>query len=84
MLASAQSVARNCSRRHDLAIDVSACIKVQYTYNLECQKNHNFTTSNLSVKLQLAQMLGMASLSLRDWFKPFSDEPLRIAHPYML
>ena len=33
---------------------------------------------------ELAQVLGMASLSLKDWFKPFSDEPSRIAHPYVL
>ena len=33
---------------------------------------------------ELAQMLGMASLSLKDWFKPFSDEPSRIVHPYVL
>jgi|SRR5690348_5440522 len=33
---------------------------------------------------ELAQVLGMSSLSLQDWFKPFSDEPSRIAHPYVL
>ncbi len=27
--------------------------------------------------------LGIASLSFHDWFKPFSDESSRIAHPYV-
>jgi hypothetical protein len=28
-------------------------------------------------------MLGMSSLAFADWFVPFSDEPSRIAHPYV-
>ena len=35
-------------------------------------------------EVELVQVLGMASLSLQDWFKPFSDEPSRTAHPYVL
>ena len=32
---------------------------------------------------EVGRMLGMSSLALDDWFKPFSDEPSRIAHPYV-
>jgi len=32
---------------------------------------------------EAAQELGMSSLAFNDWFKPFSDEPSRIAHPYV-
>jgi hypothetical protein len=28
-------------------------------------------------------MFGIASLAFNDWFKPFTDEPWRIAHPYV-
>ena len=31
----------------------------------------------------VGQMLGMSSLSFEDWFKPFSDDPSRIVHPYV-
>jgi len=33
---------------------------------------------------EAAQELGMSSLAFNDWFKPFSDEPSRIAHPYVI
>ena len=33
---------------------------------------------------EVAQMLGMSSLALNNWLKPFSDEPSRIAHPYVI
>ncbi len=33
---------------------------------------------------QVAQMMGMSSLAFADWFLPFSDEPSRRAHPYVL
>jgi hypothetical protein len=33
---------------------------------------------------QLAQTMGLPSLAFDDWFKPFSDEPSRTAHPYVL
>lgn len=32
----------------------------------------------------VAEMMGMTSLSFDDWFKPFSNEPERIAHPYVV
>ena len=32
---------------------------------------------------EVGQMMGMSSLAFDDWFKPFSDEPSRIAHPYV-
>jgi hypothetical protein len=31
---------------------------------------------------QLGQEMGMASLAFDNWFKPFSDEPSRVIHPY--
>jgi len=31
----------------------------------------------------VGQMLHMAPMSFEDWFKPFSDDPARMAHPYM-
>lgn len=33
---------------------------------------------------EVAQVLGMSSLAFHDWFLPFSDEPSRMAHPYVL
>ena len=33
---------------------------------------------------EAVQELGMSSLAFNDWFKPFSDEPSRIAHPYVI
>ncbi len=33
---------------------------------------------------EVAQVLGMSSLAFHDWFLPFSDEPSRRAHPYVL
>ena len=32
----------------------------------------------------VGQMLGMSSLAFDDWFKPFSGESSRIAHPYVV
>jgi len=32
----------------------------------------------------VGQVMGMSSLAFDDWFKPFSDEPSRIAHPYVV
>jgi hypothetical protein len=31
----------------------------------------------------VGQIAGISSLSFEDWFKPFSEEPERIAHPYV-
>jgi hypothetical protein len=31
---------------------------------------------------EAGRIAGMTSLSFQDWFRPFSDEPERIAHPY--
>lgn len=31
---------------------------------------------------EIAQDIGIFSLALKDWFKPFSDEPSRMPHPY--
>ncbi len=33
---------------------------------------------------ELAKVLGMSSLAFGDWFLPFSEEPSRVAHPYVL
>jgi len=33
---------------------------------------------------EIAQVLGMSSLAFGDWFLPFSEEPSRVAHPYVL
>ncbi len=33
---------------------------------------------------QVGQMMGISSLAFNDWFLPFSDEPSRIVHPYVL
>ncbi len=33
---------------------------------------------------EVGQELGMSSLALNDWFKPFSGESSRIAHPYVM
>jgi hypothetical protein len=33
---------------------------------------------------EVAQMLGLSSLALADWFLPFSDAPARVVHPYVL
>ena len=33
---------------------------------------------------EATQELGMSSLAFNDWFKPFSDEPSLIAHPYVI
>src|SRR5579859_3614684 len=33
---------------------------------------------------EVGQMLGMSSLAFDDWFKPFSGESSRIAHPYVV
>jgi hypothetical protein len=33
---------------------------------------------------EVAQVLGMSSLAFDDWFLPFSEEPSRVAHPYVL
>jgi hypothetical protein len=30
----------------------------------------------------VGQMVGILSLAFEDWFRPFSSEPSRIAHPY--
>jgi hypothetical protein len=35
-------------------------------------------------KDELNQELALSSLSFDDWFKPFSDEPDRTAHPYVV
>ncbi|HVB61021.1 MAG TPA: hypothetical protein VNE61_07500 [Ktedonobacteraceae bacterium] len=32
----------------------------------------------------IGQLTGMSSLRFDDWFVPFSDEPARTAHPYVL
>jgi hypothetical protein len=32
---------------------------------------------------EIASLLGMFSFTFDDWFKPFSDEPKWIAHPYV-
>jgi hypothetical protein len=32
----------------------------------------------------VGERLGMSSLAFDDWFKPFSEEPDRVAHPYVL
>jgi hypothetical protein len=33
---------------------------------------------------EVGQMMGMSSLAFDDWFVPFSDDPSRVAHPYVL
>ena len=35
-------------------------------------------------EVQIVQMRGISSLAIDDWFLPFSDEPSRIAHPYVI
>ncbi len=32
----------------------------------------------------IGEVLGITSLKIEDWFRPFSDESSRIAHPYVL
>ena len=32
---------------------------------------------------QVGQIMGISSLAFDHWFLPFSDEPARIAHPYV-
>jgi hypothetical protein len=32
----------------------------------------------------LAQQLGISSLAFKDWFTPFSDEPARTPHPFVV
>lgn len=34
-------------------------------------------------KAEVGQRPGMFSLAFDNWFKPFSDDPARIAHPYV-
>lgn len=33
---------------------------------------------------ELAQVMGISSLAFQDWFIPFSDEPSRTPHPYVI
>ena len=33
---------------------------------------------------EVAQLLGLSSLAIVDWFLPFSDAPSRVVHPYVL
>lgn len=33
---------------------------------------------------ELAQVMGISSLAFKDWFVPFSDEPSRTPHPYVV
>lgn len=33
---------------------------------------------------EVGQSLGMSSLAFSDWLKPFSDEPSRTPHPYVI
>jgi hypothetical protein len=33
---------------------------------------------------EVAQIMGISSLAFHDWFSPFSDEPSRTPHPYVL
>jgi hypothetical protein len=33
---------------------------------------------------EVAQIMGISSLAFRDWFSPFSDDPSRTPHPYVL
>ena len=33
---------------------------------------------------ELAKMMGISSLAFKDWFLPFSNEPSRTPHPYVL
>lgn len=33
---------------------------------------------------ELAQIMGISSLAFQDWFSPFSNEPSRTPHPYIL
>lgn len=33
---------------------------------------------------EIAQIMGISPLAFHDWFKPFSDEPSRTPHPYLL
>jgi hypothetical protein len=33
---------------------------------------------------ELAQILGISPLAFQDWFTPFSDEPFRTPHPYVI
>jgi hypothetical protein len=41
------------------------------------------STDGLDQVPEVATALGFESLAFEDWFKPFSDEPSRIAHPYI-
>jgi hypothetical protein len=33
---------------------------------------------------EVGEVMGISSLAFDDWFKPFSDEPSRIGHPYVV
>ena len=33
---------------------------------------------------EVGEMMGISSLALKDWFQPFSDEPSRTPHPYVI
>lgn len=33
---------------------------------------------------ELAQIMGISGLAFKDWFSPFSNEPARTPHPYVL
>ncbi len=33
---------------------------------------------------EVAQFMGLSPLAFRDWFSPFSDEPSRTPHPYVI
>lgn len=35
-------------------------------------------------KTELAQIMSISSLAFKDWFSPFSNEPSRTPHPYVL
>lgn len=54
-----------------------------YFEDLDFQFLYNGIYDGLD-KDEVAQILGISSLSFDDWFKPFSDEPSRIAHPYAM
>jgi hypothetical protein len=33
---------------------------------------------------EIAKVVGLSSLAFGDWFLPFSEEPARVTHPYVL